>query len=257
MMSAQTLFDFRGQVAVVTGASQGIGYGIAEVLAAAGATVALASRSVDRCEAGAAHIAKSGGTAAGFRVDVTDAASVASLVDQVVARFGTIDILVNNAGTRERHRVEEMEDDEWQEVIACNLTGPFYCARAVGRVMIPRRQGSIINVTSIMEVLAREGRAAYGASKGGLSQFTKALALEWIRYGIRVNAVAPAFVLTPEVRQRYDANPADLEQLVRLHPIGRASTPEDVAGVVLFLASKASDYITGQTIFVDGGRLLT
>ena len=187
-------------------------------------------------------------------VDVADKKSVEQMVEKTLEEFRQIDILVNNAGVREKHYVLDMPEEEWNYVMDTNTKGPFLVSQAVGRHMAERKRGKIINITSIMECLAKPGRAVYCTSKGALAQFTKALSLEWAQYSINVNAVAPALVVTPNNRAHLEADPKRFQAMCEQHPIGRVATPEDIVGAVLFLASSASDYITGQTIFVDGGR---
>lgn len=255
-MTMRDYFDLTGQVAVVTGASQGIGRGLATALAEMGAAVVAASRRPSKCEEVAQQIRESGGDALALSVEVADKDSVQNMVQEVVDHYGKIDILINNAGTREQHVAREITLDEWNEVLAVNLTGPFLCSQAVAELMIAQGRGKIVNISSIMALLSREGRTAYGTSKGGLSQLTKALAVEWAKYRINVNAVAPALVLTPENEEKLKANPERFNNMVNQHLIGRVATPVDIAGTVIFLASRASDYITGQIIFIDGGRQL-
>jgi NAD(P)-dependent dehydrogenase (short-subunit alcohol dehydrogenase family) len=249
------LFDLSGQVVIITGASQGIGRGLSVALAEMGATVVVASRRLDKCQEIAEQIQQSGDALA-LSVDVTDKGSVQELVRQTLDRYGKVDVLINNAGTREQHVAREITPDEWATVLAVNLTGPFLCCQAVSEAMIAQGRGKIVNISSILALLSGEGRVAYGASKAGLSQLTKALAVEWAKYGINVNAVAPALVLTPENEAKLTSDRERFQNMVDKHLVGRVSTPEDIAGTVIFLASRASDYITGQTIFVDGGRQL-
>jgi len=250
------LLDLSGRVAIVTGGGSGIGLQIAEGLAEAGADLVLCARKVERCEAAAADLSsRLGVRAIGMSCDVSDPGQVATVVARAREELGRIDVLFNNAGTSWVAPAEEMPLRGWQKVIDVNLTGAFLFAQAVARVLIEQDEGGkIVNIASVMglrgampEVL---DTVAYNASKGGLAALTRDLACKWARHGIRVNAIAPGWFptdLTEAVR-------ADHENLlVAGTPLGRLGGPDDLKGVGLFLTSRASDYMTGQTVVVDGG----
>jgi 3-oxoacyl-[acyl-carrier protein] reductase len=245
---------FEGQVALITGASSGIGRATAEAMGRHGARVA-----VNYCKnrAGAEEaiesIRKQGGDALALGADVTRAADVQAMVGAVLERWGRVDILVNNAGDLlARHNLGDMTEDYWDRIMALNLKSAFLCAKAVWEEMARRRSGCIVNVTSIA---ARNGggpgAAAYAAAKGGLLTYTKSLAKELAPYGVRVNGVAPGVIATP-YHERH-SSPELFRKFVASIPLGRAGTAEEVADVIVFLASPAARYLTGETIEVNGG----
>ena len=245
------LFAIPGQVAVVTGAAHGIGLATAKLLAEAGASVAL----LDIDEAGVRAAASDiGGSAAAWACDVTSEARVEAVFAEIAARYGRIDILVNNAGTAVRKPATEISMTEWERVLGLNLGATFFCSRIAARTMQKQGGGSIVNLASIMGFSGGIfPNASYQASKGGVVNLTRALALEWAGHGIRVNAVAPGPILTPI----YDSVSQDMKaKILSALPLGRMGRPEEVANVVLFLASDEAAFITGATYLVDGGRLL-
>ncbi len=247
------MYDLKGRVALVTGASQGIGRACAQVLAQAGATVALAARNEPRTAAVAKEIADAGGAAHPFRLDVSNEDEVKSVVKAVVAQHGKVDILVNNAGITRDQLAMRMKRADWDEVLNTNLTGAFLCTQAVIAPMLKQRWGRIINISSVFGQMGQTGQANYAASKAGLIGLTMALARELASRSITVNAVAPGFIetamtegLTPEFRA----------EALKLIPLGRVGSDLDVAHAVRFLASEEAGYITGQVLKVNGGMLM-
>jgi NAD(P)-dependent dehydrogenase (short-subunit alcohol dehydrogenase family) len=249
------LFDLSGRVAIVTGGGSGIGRQMAEGLAEAGADLVLCARRPERCEQAAEELRALGVRAIGLRCDVRDPAEVEGMVERARSELGRIDVLVNNSGTAWGAPAEDYPLDGWQKVIDVNLTGVFLCSQAVGRVMIEQKGGKIVNVASVAalggsppELLDAIG---YSAAKGGVVSFTRDLAMKWARHGITVNAIAPGWFPTDLNRALLDARPdVYLEHI----PLRRFGGPDDLKGAAVFLASRASDYITGQTIVVDGGQ---
>ncbi|AEK58089.1 MULTISPECIES: glucose 1-dehydrogenase [Acidithiobacillus] len=249
--------DLHGRVALVTGASGGLGRAIATTLAAAGARVAVHYGKDAKGAAGVvADIRQQGGEAEAFGADVADANAVADLVGAAHRHFGALDILVNNAGMDgPRQLVGADKPDAWQKVIAVDLLGPYYCARAAVSLMEQARRGVIINVTSVHEFIPWEGYSAYASAKAGLSMFTKTLAQETADRGIRVVAIAPGAIQTP-INASVWGNPDSLKDLDQKIAMGRLGRPEEVAQVIAFLASDLASYITGTTLAVDGGMLI-
>ena len=254
-MTIDKLFDLSGRVALVTGGSRGLGAEFAEGLAEAGASLMLCARRDEWLGPGAEQLRARGFAVHAMRCDVADEADVQAVVDATVERFGKIDILVNNAGVSWGERPEAMTLQQWQRVIDVNLTGAFICSRAVGREMIARRFGRIINIASIAGLQGNVNGpyyAGYVASKAGLMGLTRELAVSWGRHGIRVNAIAPGFFHS----RLSDPSIAQIEpSLNAVTPLGRVGNPGELKGVAVFLASDASNYITGQTIVVDGGGI--
>ncbi|MDJ0664881.1 MAG: glucose 1-dehydrogenase [Acidimicrobiia bacterium] len=240
-----------GQVALVTGASKGIGSDLARGLAGAGARVAVAARDVKALEELAAEIEADGGEAIAVEIDVSSVASIRSAVDSAVAHFGSLDILVNNAGLGANHPAEEVTEADWDEMIDVNLRGLFFTCQAAGRVMLARGAGRIINISSQAGVVGIRDHAVYCASKGGVNMLTKVLALEWSARGVTVNAVAPTFIYTPGTAERLD-RPEYLQGVLDRLPIGRVGTTTDVAGAVIYLASPAGGMVSGHILLVDG-----
>ncbi|MGK9452066.1 glucose 1-dehydrogenase [Acidithiobacillus caldus] len=249
--------DLHGRVALVTGASGGLGRAIATTLAAAGARVAVHYGKDTKGAAGVvADIRQQGGEAEAFAADVADASAVADLVGAAHRHFGALDILVNNAGMDGTRQLVGADTPEaWQRVIAVDLLGPYYCARAAVSLMEQARRGVIINVTSVHEIIPWEGYSAYASAKAGLSMFTKTLAQETADRGIRVVAVAPGAIQTP-INASVWGNPDSLKDLDQKIAMGRLGRPEEVAQVIAFLASDLASYITGTTLAVDGGMLI-
>jgi 3-oxoacyl-[acyl-carrier protein] reductase len=246
------MFDLSQKVVIVTGASRGIGRGIAEVLAGRGAHVVAAARS-DNAAPAVEGIRSAGGSAEAASLDVTDTASVEALVDDVLTRHGRIDVLVNNAGIARDQLMLRMKREDWDEVITTNLTAAFTCVHAVLKPMIKRRTGRIISISSVVGQMGNAGQANYAASKAGLIGFSKALAREVASRNITVNVVAPGLVdtdMTKAVGEKAQA------EWISLIPLQRLGTPQDVASAVCFLASDEAAYITGQVLAVNGGMYM-
>ncbi len=244
--------DFRGRIAVVTGASRGIGEAVARALGAAGATVVLAARATGPLAEVARAVEAAGGRADVLPVDVADTAAAGPFADAVAARHGRIDVLVNSAGTSAREVALDATEATWDALFATNLRGLFFLTRAIGRHMVARRSGAVVSIGSIAGRVGRREMAAYAASKAGVEQVTRVLALEWAPHGVRVNAVAPGYVRTPLVEPIFK-RPGFLEAVVGRTPLGRVAEPAEIAWPVLFLASDLASYVTGQMLYVDGG----
>jgi NAD(P)-dependent dehydrogenase (short-subunit alcohol dehydrogenase family) len=250
------IFDLSGRIALLTGARRGIGFAIAEGLASAGAVSIIADIDPETGDEAARLIRSKGLSAKSIPVDVTRRDSVEELVSRTVAEFGQIDILVNCAGIILRKPIEEATDEEWNSTMDVNLRGVFICSQIAGREMIKRKQGKIINISSNVAQVLMPGRGVYAVSKAGVSHLTKAMALEWAPHHINVNAIAPAPTLTDLNRGYFEEHPEDMKERLRSIPLGRMGDPKDYVGTAVLLASRASDFITGQTIFVDGGSIL-
>ena len=242
------------QVAIVTGAGQGIGRAIAITLAREGATVVVNDVVPERADEVAGEIKSAGGQALAVAADVSKAEEVNMLVARTLDNCKKIDILVNNAGIAKMKRLLEMTEADWDSHMDTNIKSQFLCSKAVIEHMVQQKRGKIINIASLAAHIGVPGLSAYGASKGGVVQFTKALAVEFGKYNIMVNAVSPGFTLTEMVKQAGKDRPDFLEGMDRI-PLRRAAEPEDIANAVLFLASAESDYITGQVLIVDGGLM--
>jgi NAD(P)-dependent dehydrogenase (short-subunit alcohol dehydrogenase family) len=246
-MSAPASGSLVGQVAVVTGASHGIGRGVARALSAVGAKVVVTARSTRLLEELAVEI---GGIA--VTMDVAAVESIREGFDEIVGRLGRIDILVNNAGLGENHPSVDVTESDWDKLMAVNAKGLFFCCQAAARPMLSRGYGRIVNMSSQAGVVGIRDHAVYCASKGAVNQLTRVLALEWSARGITVNAIAPTFVYTEGTRERLD-QPDYLRAVVERIPAGRVATIDDVAGAVLYLASPGSGLVTGIVLPVDGG----
>ena len=254
-MRVQELFDLTGRVAIVTGGGSGLGRQMAEALAESGADLVLCARRAERCEEAAAELSRSGVRAVGMGCDIRDPAQVDQVVRRATDELGRVDILVNNAGTAWGAPPEDMPLEGWQKVIDVNLTGVFLMAQTVGRVMIEQQGGKIVNIASVAALGGGPpeliNAVAYHASKAGVVGFTRDLATKWAEHGINVNAIAPGWFPSDMNKVLLDAQPdAYLERI----PLKRFGGPDDLKGAVVFLASPASDYVTGQIVVVDGGQ---
>jgi NAD(P)-dependent dehydrogenase (short-subunit alcohol dehydrogenase family) len=246
------LFNLAGKIALVSGASRGLGRHFALALARAGADVAITSRTLDSLSGTVAAIEALGRVAMPLALDVRDHASIQAAVAAVDARFGRIDILVNNAGCNIRKPALEVSWDDWNTILDTNLRGPFFLAQAVARTMIPAGRGRIINIGSVTCVAGYAGLGPYGASRGGIRQLTMSLAADWGPNGITVNCLAPGWFKTAQNAVLYD-NAGWVDYLTAKIPLRRPGVVDDLTGALVFLASDASAYVTGQTLLVDGG----
>jgi 3-oxoacyl-[acyl-carrier protein] reductase len=242
--------DLTGRVALITGASRGIGRAIALRLAECGASVAGVARTLEGLEPTLGAIREAGGTAEGFAADVASAEDVQRVVDEVEAKFQRIDVLVNNAGVTRDGLVLRMEDKAWDDVIDTNLKGTFLFCRAVGALMMRARFGRIVNISSVSGLMGNPGQANYSASKAGVIGFSKTVARELASRGITVNVVAPGFITTDMTDILPEKVKAEVKERI---PVRRLGNPEDIADLVCYLAGPAASYVTGQVIAVDGG----
>ena len=250
MPSSKFLSD---KVALVTGASRGLGKAIAVALAAEGAPIAAVARSEEALAETVAAIRAAGGTAEPFALDVADSAAADATVEKIIARFAHIDVLVNNAGVTRDGLLMRMTAEAWDTVLDTNLKGAFNLTKPVGRLMVKQRAGRIVNISSVIGLMGNAGQANYAASKAGLIGFTKSVAREFASRGITCNVVCPGFIETDMTR---DLSEELKKNLLERIPLQRLGQPEDVAGVVAFLCSPAANYITGQILTVDGGMVM-
>ncbi len=248
------LFNLEGKVAVVTGGGTGLGRGMAMGLAEAGAFVVVAGRRKDVVDQTAAEIRVAGGKAEGVSLDVTRIKGLPAFFDGVLARHGSLDILLNNAGMNRRNSALDYTEEQWDAVIDLNLKSVFFCCQAVARIMKGRGGGKIINTSSVSSAFPTLNQPAYAPSKGGIMSLTQQLAVEFAPYRINVNGIGPGWFRTP-INDEMFRNEAWARGVYSLIPMGRAGAPEDLAGAAVFLASHASDYLTGQIIYIDGGML--
>ncbi len=254
-MDKKSFFDLTGKVAVVTGGGTGLGLGMARGLSRAGAFVVVAGRRQEVVDKAAAGIRAAGGKAEGISLDVTRVAGLPAFFQGVVARHGRLDILLNNAGINRRTAALDYTEEEWDAVLDTNLKSVFFCCQAAARIMKERGGGKIINTASGASEITTLNQAAYASSKGGVKLLTKQLAVEFAPYHINVNAIGPGWFRTPLNDQLFQ-NEEWARGVLAFIPLGRTGDPDkDLAGLAVFLASDASDYITGQIIYVEGGML--
>jgi len=254
-MKDRELFHLTNKIAIVTGGGGGIGRRVATAFSQYGAPLLIADINREASAEVVSEIKAKGGEAIAVQVDVTRPNEVQDMVDLAVRSYGRIDILFNNAGINIRSRAETYSIDDWNKVIAINLTGMFVCAQTVGRVMMKQGGGKIINTASVSAKLGHPGNLAYAAAKHGVVGMAKVMAVEWAKYRVNVNCIAPGVIKTPMTMKAF-SDPEKHRELVSKVPMGRLGEPDDLIGAVIFLASEASDYITGQTIYIDGGRMI-
>ena len=248
------LFDLAGRTALVTGGSRGLGRAIAEGLAEAGAALVLNGTDPDRLAEATAALRAAGHTVQAARFDVTDEAAVVAAFAELDARGIAVDVLVNNAGIQFRRPMVDLDTADWQRVLDTNLTGAFVVGREAARRMIPRGAGKIVNIGSLTSAAARATVAPYTVAKGGIKMLTQAMTAEWAQHGVQANAIGPGYMLT-DMNQALVDNPAFNDWVVGRTPAKRWGRPEELVGAAVFLASRASDYVNGQIIYVDGGML--
>ena len=247
------MFDLTNKVAIITGASQGIGKGMEETFSKAGAHVACVSRNKDNLKSVADSLIENGGAASFYTCDVSSLDAFQNTIKEIVENHGSVDILVNNAGVCKDKLIMRMSEDDWNKVININLNGAFNGIKAVSQIMIKQRAGRIINISSIVGLIGNPGQANYAASKAGLIGLSKSAAKELAPRGITVNAIAPGYIATDMTDQITDQAK---ENLITKIPLGRIGSPSDIAASALFLASDEAGYITGQTLTVDGGMVM-
>jgi gluconate 5-dehydrogenase len=250
------LFSLKGKRALVTGSAQGIGYALIKGLGEHGADLVVNGRSADKVEKAVAGLREHGLTAEGSIFDVVDSATVEAEVARIEKDIGPIDILINNAGMQYRAPLEEFPDDKWQQILQTNVTGVFNVGKAVAKRMIQRKRGKIINIASVMSELARATITPYTATKGAVRNLTRGMCTEWAKHGIQVNAIAPGFFRT-EMNTALSENPEFTAWLEKRTPTGRWGEVKELVGAAVFLASDASSFVNGHTLYVDGGMTVS
>ncbi len=253
-MANNNFFSLQGKVAIVTGGGRGLGLSMAHALAEAGSNVVVCSRKEDNCKKAAREIEKTGVQASGYKCDITNPNDIVALKDFVLNEFARIDILVNNSGATWGCPMENYPIDGWRKVMEVNVTGTFLCSQIIGREMIEQSRGKIINISSVAGSVGCKPEImdaiAYNTSKGAIDTFTKDLAVKWAKHNVNVNAIAPAFFRTDMTKETMDKAGGEILKYV---PMGRFGELVDIKGAVVFLASAASDYVTGMILYVDGG----
>lgn len=251
------LFDLTGKVALVTGAVHGLGMAMAKGLGNAGATIVVNNHSKDSLEAAVAEYKSCGLNAYGYVFDVTDEKAVKASIKKIEKEVGAIDVLVNNAGIIKRTPIVEMDAADFRQVVDVDLVGPFIVSKFVAKGMIERGGGKIINICSMMSELGRDTVSAYAAAKGGLKMLTRSMATEWAKFNIQTNGIGPGYFATSQTAPiRVDGHPFN-EFIIKRTPASRWGDPEDLQGAAIFLSSKASDFVNGHIVYVDGGILAT
>lgn len=247
-------FDLSGKTAIITGASKGLGYAMAKALAQAGADVVLTARTMPLLEELAQEVESYGRKAVSLKCDVGDYDQVQDMIQKAAAEMGKIDILINNAGMTMDRPFRDLSFEEWEKILQVNLNSSFSTCKAVGPYMVKQRSGKVINISSVLGERVTWNSLAYCTTKAALIQFTRALAFEWARYHVHVNSIAPGYFKT-DLNQMFEDYPETKRRMLEHIPLGRMGNPEELNGLAIFLSSGASDYITGQTIFIDGGYL--
>jgi gluconate 5-dehydrogenase len=250
------LFSLKGRLALITGSGQGIGFALARGLAQHGAKVVLNGRSTEKIDKAVGTLRGEGFAAEASVFDVVDPAAVEAGIARVEKDIGPIDIVINNAGVQFRKPLEEFPDDKWQLLLQTNVTGVFNVGKAVARRMIPRRRGKIINIASVMSELARPTIAPYTATKGAVRNLTRGMCADWAKHGLQVNAIAPGFFRT-ELNKALTEDPEFTGWLEKRTPTGRWGEVEELVGAAVFLASDASSFVNGHTLYVDGGMTVS
>ena len=251
------LFDLKGKVALITGATHGLGMAMAKALAMHGATLVINGHTPSKMEAALENYLKEGIEAKGYLFDVSDAQSVSEMIAKIEREVGAINILINNAGMIMRVPALEMDPADFRKVVDLDLVSPFIMSQAVAKSMVKRGGGKIINICSMMSELGRDTVSAYAAAKGGLKMLTRNLATEWAKYNIQVNGIGPGYFATEQTAPiRVEGNPLN-EFIISRTPAGKWGDPEDLGGAAVFLSSQASDFVNGQILYVDGGILAT
>lgn len=254
-MKYKNAFNFKEKVILITGGGGDIGKEFARAFTECEGKTIVADISLEKAQEVSSEMNSYGGASLPVQVDVSNIKSIKFMVKKIIEKFGKIDILLNHAGINIRKPAVEFVDVDWEKVINVNLKGEFFVAQEVGKYMIKEKRGKIINTASVSAVRGHPNLAIYAASKGGIVQFTKVLANEWAKFNINVNAIGPGYLLTKQTRPLLD-DKEKYNSILNKIPMRRLGTPADIAGAALFLASDLSDYITGQTIFIEGGRLI-
>ncbi|EKN71672.1 2-deoxy-D-gluconate 3-dehydrogenase [Neobacillus bataviensis LMG 21833] len=248
------LFNLENKVAVITGGNRGLGRAMALALANAGADIVIIGRSEEKNNEVVREIQKFGRKAASFSTDLRDIPAINEMVAEVVSQFGKMDIFINNAGVSHTESAFDLKEEDWDNVMDLNVKSLFFCCQAAGRIMKEQGYGKIINLASVAGAVGEVGIAPYTASKAAVINLTRSLALEWVRYGIQVNAIGPSYIETDMNRDEL-SNPKVRSKIVGKTPMKRLGNPDELSGAAIFLASDASNYMTGQTVYVDGGWL--